>query len=298
MVVAVVVAVSCTTSEGVVKASGPPTRSSVTRTVSPARPSPSPTPEVAQPAFGSCTRSLRTVATTVKAHPDVPRWVTREVRAAAQDAHRALSSVPLPGCDERQTVVNVLPGAGAANTAAQFQQVSTRRGVITIWTDDWARLATEDRILVLAHEWWHQVQELSAWCGADAGCRNEDLRKIPHWLFEADANLQALRIGQRLGVVSYLAEVQRWSGFAGGALVALRRNTDPADLSPDTTFWWYKMAQFAGHDLVEDRPRVFLQFWRLAGRTGDWQRAFRIAFGVEYDTHFERTFVHRERLWP
>ena len=58
------------------------------------------------------------------------------------------------------------------------------------------------------------------------------------------------------------------------------------------------MAQFSGHDLVDGRPLAFLRFWRLAGKTGDWQRAFRLAFSVEYDAFFRNTFVHPERLWP
>jgi len=271
-----------------------PATVSVTPSASPSRAATAPVQEPPEP----CTQTVDDLELVVKPGPDVPVELTRDVRATTVRAHHALSSVPLPGCARRQTVVKIVTGFGAPNTAAQFQQVSTRRGVITLWTADWLDLLGVDRTLILVHEWWHQIQQLSGWCGADAGCRGGNLDAIPHWLYEADANLQALRVGQRFGLVSYGTEIDRWRGSTGSALLALRRNANPSTLPPEETFWWYKMAQFSGHDLVDGRPLAFLRFWRLAGKTGDWQRAFRLAFGVEYDAFFRNTFVHRERLWP
>jgi hypothetical protein len=233
----------------------------------------------------------------MKPGPRVPEMLTGSIHATAEHAHQALADVPLPGCEERVTVVKILTGAGAANTAAQFQQITPTRGLITIWTDDWLALSTMGRAFVLVHEWWHQIQQLSAWCGPEAGCRTGDLDEIPIWLLEGDANLQALRVADLLGLTSSDAYVQAHSGWTPRALAALRKGTGPLDLPPDETLQWYQMAQFAGDDLVDGKPLTFLRFWRLAGKTGDWQRAFRLAFGVDYDAYIDRAFMGPDHLW-
>jgi hypothetical protein len=244
-----------------------------------------------------CVGSVRSLDLVMKPGHRVPGALTGSIRATAERAQQALARVPLPGCGRRVTIVKILTGGGAANTAAQFQQVTPKRGVITIWTDDWFDLSTMGRTFVLVHEWWHQIQQLSAWCGPDDGCPGGDVDEVPIWLLEGDANIQALRVTDLLGLTSYREYVRWHGGSTPRALAALRSDEDPLQLPPNETLQWYLMAQYAADDLVDGTPLTFLRFWRLAGKTGDWHRAFRLAFGVGYDAYVDEAFMGPDHLW-
>jgi hypothetical protein len=234
----------------------------------------------------------------VEAPDQTPPTLKREVKTAAIQARGALADIAFPGCLSHQLIVHIIPGGGASNFVGRFRFISPRRGSIAIWQDDWTRQSSAFRLVFLLHEWWHQIQYLSAWCGAKSGCHRANVRSIPAWLFEADASLHGYRFADALGVASYQQEVVGYSGLAPGALTALREGTNLRRLSQDTTFWWYKMATYAGHDLVDGHPQRFVTFWRRVGQTGDWRLAFHDAFGITYDWYFTKTFVHRDRLWP
>lgn len=245
----------------------------------------------------ACTQTVGSLDLVIDPEPRVPDELTEAIRTTAGRAQRALAHVPLPGCSERVTVVGIRAGDGAANTSAQFQQISARKGLITIWTHDWFDLSTMGRSFVLVHEWWHQIQQLSMRCGPQDGCRSGDLDDVPVWLQEADANLQALRVTEQLGLASYEGYIEAHRTWTPRALKVLRAGTNPLELPPEETVNWYLMAQYAGYRLVDGKPLTFLRFWRLAGKTGDWHRAFELAFDVDYDAYVAGAFMGPDHLW-
>ena len=147
------------------------------------------------------------------------------------------------------------------------------------------------RSVVLMHEWYHVLEFAFTDCGRR--CRPL-VDPVPDWLIEGAALEESLfaAADRHIGFYSF---------FRAGQIAQAQRVRKPLrDLSsigrPGTE---YGLAFAAVELLVARNGHDALQaFWERTGATGDWERAFRQAFGEPVHRYYKQFETYRRGGFP
>jgi hypothetical protein len=246
-----------------------------------ASPSPS-VPATPEPDPETCTTKLSTYQLDVRRTGSVTAQDEQVVTASLRLAEGHFD-VSVPECEPGGVSAWVLDEENERFAAGTFvQDVPHFRIEVYAGGTAWAQTPRSQVPLIMLHEWYHVVQYSFLDCDPPM-CRQQT-RPIPAWLIEGSAELAAAEAAQDERII-FFSFVHRYELLRAAQTDIPLERLDEARTGSD-----YGLA-FAAVDLLVDGvgSGALLHFWREAGSTGRWERAFPDAFGTT-PTRFYRTF--------
>ena len=260
--------------------------SSLDGTPSPTPPSSrsaSPSPTLPSTQSSECFTKLSTYRLGIRRTGAVTAADERVVASALRLARRHFD-VRVPKCEPGNVSASVLDRTNDQFAAGTFVSAAPHfRIEIYAGGRAWARTPPAQVPLTILHEWYHVLQHSLLSCDPPR-CRVQP-GPIPGWLIEGGAEFAAVQAArdERLPFSSLLrrSELDR----AAQVHIPLQR------IHEIRTSAEYGLA-FAAVELLVRRadPDALMRFWRRAGSSGSWERAFADAFGTT-PARFYRAFA-------
>jgi hypothetical protein len=251
--------------------------------------SPSPSASAAPgPDPETCTTRLSTYQLDVHSTGSVTAQDEQVVTAALRLAQRHFD-VRVPECEPGEVSASVLDQENEHFAAGTFvQDVPHFRIEVYAGGRAWAQTPRSQVSLIMLHEWYHVVQYSFLDCEPPR-CRHQ-VDPIPSWLIEGSAELEAAQAAQDERI-SFFSFVHRYELIRAAQVDTPLERLDQARTGSD-----YGLA-FAAVDLLVDRAGsgALVEFWKEAGSTGRWERAFPRAFGTTPATFYRTFSAYRDR---
>jgi hypothetical protein len=192
--------------------------------------------------------------------------------------------VRVPECQPGDVSASVLDQENEHFAAGTFvQDVPHFRIEVYAGGTAWAHTPRSQVPFIMLHEWYHVVQYSFLECDPPR-CQHQ-VNPIPAWLIEGSAEFAAAEAAQDERII-FFSFIHRYELIRAEQVDTPLERLDDARTGSD-----YGLA-FAAVDLLVDETGsgALMDFWREAGSTGRWERAFPHAFGTT-PTRFYRTFT-------
>lgn len=197
--------------------------------------------------------------------------------------------IRVPECEPGKIEASVLDQENQRFAAGTFVQDAPRFRIdVYAGGAAWDRTPRSQVPLIMLHEWYHVVQYSFLDC--DPPRCHEQARPIPAWLLEGSAEFAAAEAAQDERIIFY-SFIRRYELLRAAQVDTPLERIDEARTGAD-----YGLAFVAVERLVEDTGSgALLDFWKEAGATGRWERAFPDAFGTTPPRFYRSFSVYRSQ---
>lgn len=175
--------------------------------------------------------------------------------------------------------------------------VAARDHIVVVANPAWYGLEDGTRTIVLAHEYFHVLQNVRSGPLPPATSRDAVGAAGPLWLREGGGHYAQWKIGEDLGAACVGVEEHRLGAMSASTSVPLSHLHARARFDEAGTDEAHVVAALAVRELAETRGDAsLLAFFDELGRGVAWPEAFRAAFGTDASA-FEAAFDASRAGW-